>query len=307
MSVFILDCDPVISGANTINSLANQISSVVDSISSYDTSCEDGFDFTSVKAQMIANVEACVTKFKNTSIYADNVVSAHTSLQKSLTLAKTETTKNTNNSTGYSSSSSSSGGYSGSYYPGSSASAISGGVTAGIASAISGLDETNTELENKEDENAITDKIEEVNHVGINLDKLDDSLKNDYINKVTYNGNGYAMIDDHYVVLCNESIGTVGDEIIFKDNNGEEVKCIVGISFENPTTDNTKSNVSFIVNENWNSENENNINIDMTKCTVTNNGQFDLNANKNANESTILTNLASSTDNQSSENETIEI
>lgn len=307
MSVFMLDCDPVISGANTINSLANQISSVVDSISSYDTSCEDGFDFTSVKAQMIANVEACVTKFKNTSIYADNVVSAHTSLQKSLTLAKTETNKNTNNSTGDSSSSSSSEGYSGSYYPESSVSAISGGVTAGIASAISGLDETNTELENKENENVIIDKIEEVNHVGINLDKLDDSLKNDYINKVTYNGNGYAMIDDHYVVLCNESIGTVGDEIIFKNNNGEEVKCIVGISFEKPTTDNTKSNVSFIVNENWNSENENNINIDMTKCTVTNNGQFDPNANKNANESTILTNLASSTDNQSSENETIEI
>lgn len=294
MSVFMLDCDPVISGANTINSLANQISSVVDSISGYDTSCEDGFDFSSVKAQMIANVEACVTKFKNTSIYADNVVSAHTSLQKSLTLAKAETNKTTNASTGYSS--------------GSSSSAISGGIAAGIASAISGLDETNTESEDKEkDENAITDKIEEVNHVGINLDKLDDSLKNDYINKVTYNGNGYAMIDDHYVVLCNESIGTVGDEIIFKNNNGEEVKCIVGISFEKPTTDNAKSNVSFIVNENWNSENENNINIDMTKYTVTNNGQFNLNANKIVNESTILTNLASSTDNQSSENETVEI
>lgn len=306
MSVFMLDCDPVISGANTINSLANQISSVVDSISGYDTSCEDGFDFSSVKAQMIANVEACVTKFKNTSIYADNVVSAHTSLQKSLTLAKTETNKTA--SSGYSSNSSSSGGYSGSYYSGGSASAISGGVAAGIASAISGLDETNTESEDKEkDENAITDKIEEVNHVGINLDKLDDSLKNDYINKVTYNGNGYAMIDDHFVVLCNESIGTVGDEIIFKDNNGEEVKCIVGISFEKPATDNAKSNVSFIVNENWNSENENNINIDMTKYTVTNNGQFDLNANKRVNESTILTNLASSTDNQSSGNEAVEI
>ena len=302
MSVFMLDCDPVISGANTINSLANQISSVVDSISGYDTSCEDGFDFSSVKAQMIANVEACVTKFKNTSIYADNVVSAHTSLQKSLTLAKTETNKTA--SSGYSSSSSSSG----SYYSGGSASAISGGVAAGIASAISGLDETNTESEDKEkDENAITDKIEEVNHVGINLDKLDDSLKNDYINKVTYNGNGYAMIDDHYVVLCNESIGTVGDEIIFKNHNGEEVKCIVGISFEKPTTDNAKSNVSFIVNENWNSENENNINIDMTKYTVTNNGQFNLKANKIVNESTILTNLASSTDNQSSGNETVEI
>lgn len=306
MSVFMLDCDPVISGANTINSLANQISSVVDSISSYDTSCEDGFDFSSVKAQMIANVEACVTKFKNTSIYADNVVSAHTSLQKSLTLSKTETNKPA--SSGYSSSSSPSGGYSGSYYSGGSASVISGGVAAGIASTISGLDETNTESEDKEkDENAITDKIEEVNHVGINLDKLDDSLKNDYINKVTYNGNGYAMIDDHYVVLCNESIGKVGDEIIFKNNNGEEVKCIIGISFEKPTTDNAKSNVSFVVNENWNTENENNINIDMTKYTVTNNGQFNLNANKIVNESTILTNLASSTDNQSSGNETVEI
>ena len=306
MSVFMLDCDPVISGANTINSLANQISSVVDSISGYDTSCEDGFDFSSVKAQMIANVEACVTKFKNTSIYADNVVSAHTSLQKSLTLSKTETNKPA--SSGYSSSSSPSGGYSGSYYSGGSASVISGGVAAGIASAISGLDETNTESEDKEkDENAITDKIEEVNHVGINLDKLDDSLKNDYINKVTYNGNGYAMIDDHYVVLCNESIGKVGDEIIFKNHNGEEVKCIVGISFEKPTTDNAKSNVSFVVNENWNTENENNINIDMTKYTVTNNGQFNLNANKIVNESTILTNLASSTDNQSSGNETVEI
>ena len=115
------------------------------------------------------------------------------------------------------------------------------------------------------------------------------------------------MIDNHYVVLCNESIGTVGDEIIFKNHNGEEVKCIVGISFEKPTTDNAKSNVSFIVNENWNSENENNINIDMTKYTVTNNGQFNLKANKIVNESTILTNLASSTDNQSSGNETVEI
>ena len=306
MAVFMLETEALTSASSAISSLASQVNDVSSSINGYDTSCEDGFDFSSVKAQMIANVEACVTKFKNTSIYADNVVSAHTSLQKSLTLAKTETNKTA--SSGYSSSSSSSGGYSGSYYSGGSASAISGGVAAGIASAISGLDETNTESEDKEkDENAITDKIEEVNHVGINLDKLDDSLKNDYINKVTYNGNGYAMIDDHYVVLCNESIGTVGDEIIFKNHNGEEVKCIVGISFEKPTTDNAKSNVSFIVNENWNSENENNINIDMTKYTVTNNGQFNLNANKIVNESTILTNLASSTDNRSSGNETVEI
>ena len=301
MSVFMLDCDPVTSGANTINSLANQISNAIDSISSYDTNCEDGFDFSSVKTQILTNVEACTTKFKNTSIYIENVVSSHTSLQKSLIQAKAETTENTSTSTGYNSSSN--GNYSNGNYTGGSSSTISGGV--GIASALSRVAENS--IGQDSEENAITDKIKEVNNVGINLDKLDESLKNDYINKVTYNADGYAMIDDHYVVLCDESIGTVGDELVFRNNDGEDIKCVVGISFEKLTTNNTKSNVSFIVNENWNSENKNNINIDMTKCTVTNNGQLNVNTNNSTSKSTILVNLISSTDNQSLENEIVKM
>ncbi len=84
MAIFMLDTDVVTSAANEIGSLTSKMNEVANSINSYDTSCEDEFDFSNAKSVLSSNIEACSTKIKNTSVFLENVVSAHTKLQSSM-------------------------------------------------------------------------------------------------------------------------------------------------------------------------------------------------------------------------------
>ena len=88
MAIFMLDTDVVTSAANEIGSLTSKINEVANSINSYDTSCEDEFDFSNAKSVLSSNIEACSTKIKNTSVFLENVVSAHTKLQSSMKFDK---------------------------------------------------------------------------------------------------------------------------------------------------------------------------------------------------------------------------
>ena len=83
MSLFVLETEPVTQAATSISSLAREVSSVASSVSGYDTSCEDDFDFASPAARIASNIEACSTKIQNTAELMNAVVDAHTSIQSS--------------------------------------------------------------------------------------------------------------------------------------------------------------------------------------------------------------------------------
>lgn len=322
MAVFMLDCDSVTSGASSIGNLATQVSQVGDSVSGYDTSCEDGFDFASAKSAMASNVEACVTKIKNTQSLVEGVVSSHTALQSSLSMngdanqaadtnGSTTSADGTNTSgSGYTGGGYSGGGYSGGGYSGggySGGGSYSAGVATGVVSEIvSELQEA--ELERVEEVVDVTNKIDKVDQVTINLDELDDKLKSDYIKKLEYNEQGYGMVGDRYVVVCDKTVGAVGDEIVITDKEGNEVKCIVGINLDGQAGENTKTNISFIVNDKWDGNNENNPKIDLSNSKVTNTGPEGKYASKQLDSSTSTdssnSNTSTTTDSNNSNSST---
>ena len=88
MSLFVLETEPVTQAATSISSISKEVSSVGDTVSGYDTSCEDDFDFASPSALIASNIAACVTKMQNTQQLITTVVDSHTSLQQSLEYSK---------------------------------------------------------------------------------------------------------------------------------------------------------------------------------------------------------------------------
>lgn len=80
---FKLNTDKVNSVAESISSLSSEASSVSSSISGYDGSNEDGFNFSGAIAAIANNVSGMETKFKNTVALLNAVTGTHTSLQES--------------------------------------------------------------------------------------------------------------------------------------------------------------------------------------------------------------------------------
>ena len=111
MSLFMIETSNVDSASSALGKIATQISDLSSSVSSYDTSCEDNFDFASAKNAISSNIEACIIKVQNTSSILNAVSQTHTQLQNTL---KYKEDKSENKSTAKSgkSNSSSSGGYS---------------------------------------------------------------------------------------------------------------------------------------------------------------------------------------------------
>ena len=288
MAIFMLDCDSVTATNSSITSLITQFSQLADSVNGYDTSCEDGFDFAGGKAAIASNIEACTTKVQNTAKLVENVVTAHTTLQNTFTLdqngsANTETTQDreasstttteggTTSGGSYASSggrySSSGGGYSssgGSYS--SSGGSYASGVTAGIASSVTGTD---TSTQGPVD---ITSKINAVDQVTVDVDKLDAANKTQYITGMTYNEAGYGLYDNKYVIVCDTTLANVGDNLVFTNTDGSTIDCVVGAVVD--YSQEYKGNVSFIVNNNWNAQGTSNLTFDLKNMKIVNNGQY---------------------------------
>ena len=173
MAIFMIETESVSSSSDSINSLSSNLSNISSSVSGYDVSCDDGFDFSGAKQVISQNIEACVSKMANTSKLMNNVVSSHNDLQSKLKFVKDEETKPNNSddsssqssdyssgrssssgsnhsgsgrhySGGSSSGSSSSSGYSGSSYSSDSYSAFFSSPTpsSGIVSAVGGVAST---------------------------------------------------------------------------------------------------------------------------------------------------------------------
>ena len=64
------------------------------------------------------------------------------------------------------------------------------------------------------------------------------------INNVSFDNEGFAKLQDRYVVCMNESYGKVGDLIDIKQSNGTTLNCIIGLT-QTETTD----TINFFVNQ----------------------------------------------------------
>ena len=98
--VFILDCDPVSQVGSSLSGVASSISQISSSVHSYDTSCEDGFDFATAASSIASNIEASSIKVENTAKVIEKVVSTHTALQNKLIGKEEDEEQTSSNSQG---------------------------------------------------------------------------------------------------------------------------------------------------------------------------------------------------------------
>lgn len=300
MAIFMLDTDVVTSAANEIGSLTSKMNEVANSINSYDTSCEDEFDFSNAKSVLSSNIEACSTKIKNTSVFLENVVSAHTKLQSSMKFDGSDNfsaDKKTSSDSSNANENLSSGGgnYSrGSYSGNPSTGFVSGGAISGGAAVANLVSEEATDnlekpeeddLEKEKNNNStnglekkVTTEINKVNYAYVNNDIITDKLKKIFDDATfKYDENtGYALVDGKYVIACDSSVGEVGDVIKFTQKDDSVIECVVGV---NTVTDDFKNSISFIVDkEIWSNKtplsfSENLIN---NTTSITNAGKYNI-------------------------------
>lgn len=240
MSVFILETDAVTSAADSLSSIESSLESLSSSVSGYDTSQSggDSFDFDGAKSVIAENIKAASIKVQNTQTIMNNVVDSHTKLQQALTTNEDESSK-----------SGSSGNYSsGGYYSGG---GYSTAGTASVARAAAAM-AAKKKAEKKEKTKIIDvkDKINKVSYVYPNTKKLSKESKTIF-NDIKYDENGYAKLNDYYVISADKSVGNVGDVIKFTKEDGTSETFVIGI---NTVSDKYKNTISFIVNENSVSE-----------------------------------------------------
>jgi len=293
MAIFVLDCDAVAASVGSLDSVYSQVIQIADSVRAYDTSCEDGFDFSSAKSSIVANIEACSVKIKNTIDLINYVVDSHTNLQNSIEFDSTYSNQIKSNETDLSVSENSSDKVSttnvnNNFSNGNNSTNISvNTVTApsvnsstnnstessiNIASSVvanemisSSKVENDNEILNEKKDNGNSSLTSESNNQKQNNNNKDNnSIKSDSnetesnkkSNKVSksikkkifsnkkfrYNSSGYGLLENRYVISCDESYGSVGDGLTIKCSDGTEVKCIIG------SVNNSKNSINFYIN-----------------------------------------------------------
>ena len=82
MTKFLLDTGAVDSIADSVKDISNNARDVMRSVSKYDVSNEDNFNFESAKDAISTNVQSAYIKFRLTNQYLKKVVTTHTELQE---------------------------------------------------------------------------------------------------------------------------------------------------------------------------------------------------------------------------------
>ena len=243
MSVFMIETGNVDSASSAVGKVASQVSDLSSSVSGYDTSCEDGFDFASAKNVIASNIEACVTKVKNTASILNTVSQTHTQLQSSLKYKEDESSTNSGGKSGGSSGSSySGGGYSGGGGGGGYSSGGYSAAAAPIAATTAALRKNDTTTKKTEE---IENNFKEIGYVYIDQEKIDDNSKKIFEHEeFKYDEEGYAKIGDRYVVTVDESVGKVGDVLKFTQEDGTEIEVVVGVT---TTGSKYKDRINFVM------------------------------------------------------------
>ena len=161
-----------------------------------------------------------------------------------------------------------SGGSTGGYSGGSTGGYAGAGAIAGVAGAVSGSTNEPT-VQNPTD---LTQKVNNVSQVSVDVNRLDAANKTPIVTGMTYNDLGYATYDNKYVIVCDTSMGNIGDNIVFTRADGTTVDCVVGAVVD--YSQEYKGTVSFIVNDSWNAQGTNNLTIDLNNVKILNNGQY---------------------------------
>ncbi|MBP5678782.1 MAG: C40 family peptidase [Bacilli bacterium] len=272
MSIFMIETDAVTAGASSLDALASKVSSISSSVSGYDTSCED-FDFASPKAVIASNIEACVTKIKNTSNVLNTVVSSHTALQNSLKFQSSaekaaedaakakeqEKQKNPGDPTGNNNNkggSNPTGGSGGTYSGGGGGSTGGGGGYTPIVTTPSTEAPTTTAPETTPAKEPVDIKTEVkgILHDKVSKDALTSLGKKLFEHEdLEYNKAGYATIGGMFIISCAKVYGSVGDVIEFTLKDGQKFKCIIGQIDEK-----CGDQVKFFVNDDWKKDGEGN-------------------------------------------------
>ncbi|MBR6949385.1 MAG: hypothetical protein IKH54_04280 [Bacilli bacterium] len=262
MAIFKLDCETVTSAANSINSISSQVSSYADTVKGYDTNTSD-FDFSSVKSLIASNIDACAYKMNNTTKLINSVVDAHTSLQNKL-IGKDDSTSSNKRRSGSSS--------------------YSSGRRRASSNISNNTDTTpdKGEEEVKKEEKKdlfkdVTTKISSIVPIAITSIKISDdkdSSSNKLFNNIDYRyQDNIARVGDNYVIECDESLGKVGDRIVFTTEDGKEISCIIG-----STTKDQGSVVKIIQGEESKEENDLSKILNTNIKSIKNYGQYDFEA-----------------------------
>ena len=249
MSVFMIETGNVDSASSAIGKIATQLSELSSSVSGYDTSCEDGFDFASAKNVIESNIEACVIKIQNTASILNTVSQTHTQLQSSLKYKQDQSDSKSGkkSSSGGSSSGGSysgGGGYSGGGYSGGGYSSGAGAAAATGGTTVA-MKKTDTPVTTKKEPEEIENNFKEVGYVYIDKEKVDDNSKKIFEHEeFKYDDNGYAKVGDRYVVTVDESVGKVGDVLKFTQEDGTEIEVVVGMT---TTGSKYKDKINFVI------------------------------------------------------------
>ena len=172
MSKFSIDTDSVDNVADDINSLLPKASSIKSSVSGYDVSNPDGFDFSGAKAAIAHNIEGVETKINNTVKLLNAVVGTHSGLQNSVgdSSGSVSPTSNSSSSSNYSSGSYSYGGYgSGDYSSGRGGAYYAGGSYGN--SGGTGYTNASSTYQNTQASSQANNIVAEVEEVSTNSDK----------------------------------------------------------------------------------------------------------------------------------------
>lgn len=244
MSVFILETDAVTSAADSLSSIESSLENLSSTVNSYDTSQSSGdsFDFDGAKSVIAENIKAASIKVQNTQTIMNSVVDSHTKLQQALTTNEDESSKSSKSSKSGSSGNYSSSGY---YSSGGGYSTAGTASVAGTAAAMAAKKKVEEKEKEKTEIIDVKDKINKVSYVYPNTKKLSEESKTIF-NDVKYDDDGYAKLNDYYVISADKSVGNVGDVIKFTKEDGTSETFVIGI---NTVSDKYKNTVSFIINE----------------------------------------------------------
>ena len=92
----------------------------------------------------------------------------------------------------------------------------------------------------------IQSSIKELDYDAISLDDADENTKYLFKHEKFKYKDGYAMIDDYYLIACGDEVGKIGDIITITKKDGTTVKCLVAANLKD---EKDKNKVVFIVNK----------------------------------------------------------
>lgn len=250
MDKFQLDCDAVSNEEAALNQIASALKTLGEKIESYDIPTDEEFNFITPRSAIAANVLNSAEKAENSAKILTAVVEGHTELQNSLTFDMYVEAKASKEAELLAAAAAEEEREKKDYHSPRAAYEEAGAYYSedpGSLAEESGL------VEDPES----TDKIEQTIEYGAELaapaigfalsgsddKKIDERLEPTYDEKT-----GLAVVDDKYIIRCDDTIGKVGDVVVITTASGAAVSCIIGETYK--SEEGQESIIEFFTNNN---------------------------------------------------------